>query len=55
MSEDNDLLHLFHRGGEIVPNFFLCLRTPSRPINPVEIRNNIGLFLLKSPHVVLPI
>jgi len=49
------LLLLFLRGGELLPNFFLRLQTPTRPINPVEIRNNIGLFLLNSPDIVLPI
>ena len=35
------------------PIFFLCLRTPTRPINPVEIKNNIGLLMLKFSDMVL--
>jgi hypothetical protein len=49
------LAHLFHRLGERLSTFFACLRTPNNPINPVEIRDNIGTLWLNSLNAVLPI
>ncbi len=46
---------VFYLSIEKVLFFFLCLRTPTRPINPVEIKNNIVLLLPDSPDIVLPI
>jgi hypothetical protein len=46
------LSHLFHRAGELLSIVF-CLRMPNNPINPVEIRVNIGTLLLNSLAKVL--